>query len=297
MKYLDYPEQQKYGNIGYPYFFYHVDKTHPRYNMPFHWHPLFEVLHVFQGHFLLQLNEQTLLLNPGDTAFIQGGITHGGAPQKSADCCYECLLMDLDKIFLSSSSIRLYEPKLTDIFTHRVVLNHFYSAEMIDINGRVLQLLRLFHNPGEMNILSLIGNTFLLFSCIINNKYYTETPTNQDTKKYAALKKALTFIETHYQEHLDLPTLAACVNLNPSYFCRYFKEMTHRTPIDYLNYYRIEVACEQMIYSHRSITEIAYDCGFADSSYFIKVFHHYKHMTPTQYIKGAKRSDDMHSEE
>ncbi|HIS78887.1 MAG TPA: helix-turn-helix transcriptional regulator, partial [Candidatus Caccousia stercoris] len=71
--------------------------------------------------------------------------------------------------------------------------------------------------------------------------------------------------------------------------CRYFKELTHRTPIDYLNYYRIEVACEQMVYSHRALTEIAYDCGFTDSSYFIKVFRHYKHMSPTQYMLGTKK--------
>ena len=71
MRYLDYPESQVFGNQNLPCFFYAVDKTHPRYNMPFHWHPLFEILHVYEGSFLLHLNERTLLLGPGDTALIR----------------------------------------------------------------------------------------------------------------------------------------------------------------------------------------------------------------------------------
>ena len=50
-------------------------------------------------------------------------------------------------------------------------------------------------------------------------------------------------IEDHYDECVTLDDLARIAGMNSKYFCRYFKEMTHRTPIDYLNYYRIEQAC------------------------------------------------------
>lgn len=42
MKFLDYPEQQRQGSQDFPYFFYHVTYIHPRYTMPYHWHPLCE---------------------------------------------------------------------------------------------------------------------------------------------------------------------------------------------------------------------------------------------------------------
>lgn len=70
MKYLDYPEQQKHRGQDFPYFFYHVTWIHPRYNMPYHWHPLWEIVHVFSGHFHLHLDHDDLLLSPGDSAFI-----------------------------------------------------------------------------------------------------------------------------------------------------------------------------------------------------------------------------------
>ena len=61
--------------------------------------------------------------------------------------------------------------------------------------------------------------------------------------------------------------------------------MTHRTPIDYLNYYRIERACYQLITTNLSITEIAYASGFNDLSYFIKTFKKYKGNHSKKYLK------------
>ena len=71
------------------------------------------------------------------------------------------------------------------------------------------------------------------------------------------LKDVLTFIDEHYAEDIRLSDLAACANMNGNYFCRYFRELTHRTPLDYLNYYRVEAACEQLSYTNKTITEIA----------------------------------------
>ena len=55
--------------------------------------------------------------------------------------------------------------------------------------------------------------------------------------------------------------------------------------IEYLNFYRIEIACEQLLSTDLSVTDIAINCGFNDVSYFIKTFKKYKGITPKQYIK------------
>ena len=78
--------------------------------------------------------------------------------------------------------------------------------------------------------------------------------------------------------------MSSSVNMSPKYFCRFFQEMTHRTPVDYLNYYRIERACYQLLTTDQSITEVAYNSGFNDLSYFIKTFKKYKGTTPKKYL-------------
>ena len=80
-----------------------------------------------------------------------------------------------------------------------------------------------------------------------------------------------------------LNELSRIAGMSPKYFCSYFHSIIHRTPIDYLNYYRIERACSELSTSDLTLTEVAYRCGFSDVCYFIKTFKRYKGITPRRY--------------
>lgn len=110
--------------------------------------------------------------------------------------------------------------------------------------------------------------------------------TPRDHKRIMQLKLALEFIEASYTSQLTLQEISEAVHMSPKYFCKFFQEMTHRTPIDYLNYYRIERACYQLLTTNQSITDVAYATGFNDLSYFIKTFKKYKGTTPKKYLKS-----------
>lgn len=99
-------------------------------------------------------------------------------------------------------------------------------------------------------------------------------PSSQNAvyRKNKQIKKVLTKIRNDYSKPLTLDDLAEEAQLNKQYFCRAFRQATGKTPIDYLNYYRIECAAEQLSLSYVSITEIALSCGFNDLSYFNRLF-------------------------
>ena len=86
--------------------------------------------------------------------------------------------------------------------------------------------------------------------------------------------------------NISLDDLSRIAGMNPKYFCRYFRSLTGRTPIDYLNYYRIECASEMLSTKDITIREVAISCGFNDESYFIKTFNKYKGITPKQFMKS-----------
>ena len=109
--------------------------------------------------------------------------------------------------------------------------------------------------------------------------------TKRDLKRITQLKIALEFIESSYMSNISLQEMSDSVQMTPKYFCRFFREMTHRSPVDYLNYYRIERACYLLLTTNQSITEVAYNTGFNDLSYFIKIFKRYKGVTPRQYFR------------
>lgn len=80
--------------------------------------------------------------------------------------------------------------------------------------------------------------------------------------------------------------LSATVDKSPKYIGCFFKSMTGKTPIEYLNEYRIEKACHKLRYTDMPVTDIAFSCGFSDLSYFIKTFKRLKGVSPGKYRKA-----------
>ena len=129
------------------------------------------------------------------------------------------------------------------------------------------------------------GYLYQLIGVILSEHLYDEgTEDAGSSEQLTSIKNVLAYISENYNSSISLSTLAKIAGMNPRYFCRYFRSMTERTPIDYLNYYRIECACEMLSTKNISIKETAISCGFNDESYFIKTFHKYKGVTPRQYI-------------
>ena len=49
MKYFEYKEEKQHGTFDFPIEFYHVNQSHPRYNMTYHWHTECEIIRILEG--------------------------------------------------------------------------------------------------------------------------------------------------------------------------------------------------------------------------------------------------------
>ncbi|MGN1418757.1 MAG: helix-turn-helix domain-containing protein [Acutalibacteraceae bacterium] len=271
-------EQRVRGTVDFPIEFHHVDRSHPRYQMPFHWHIDYELLRVLSGELVLSLNTNTIKLCAGDVILIQDGVVHGGTP---FDCVYECIDFDLNSFPLSGT---VCKKELDDLQNHRVTLCKTFPAESeeVTVSNRLFQTLE---SPQKGYEFTALGLIFELIGLILRNHRYSDADESKsrNSKRVRQLKNALRLIREKYNTLLTLEDLSAAAGMSPKYFCRFFVEMTGRTPIDYLNYYRVECACEQLLYSDESVTEIALSCGFNDLSYFVKTFKKYKGITPGKF--------------
>ena len=93
-------------------------------------------------------------------------------------------------------------------------------------------------------------------------------------KKYGELlKPALQYIDAHYRESITAEALAKVCNYNPKYFCKVFRQYTSKTPMDYVNSYRLHKAELELISTDLPLSEIAVNNGFFDTAHFS---HYYK---------------------
>ena len=114
---------------------------------------------------------------------------------------------------------------------------------------------------------------------------HLKLPFSQCDKKILKLKRALLYIRKSYSAQITLLDMAKEAEMSPKYFCTFFKEMTGKSPVEYLKIYRIEKASRKLLNTDEHVTDIAYSCGFNDLSYFIKTFKEIKNITPAQYRK------------
>ena len=281
MKYLDYQEHRKQGTFNFPIAFYHVEKTHPRYHMPYHWHTECEIIQIIEGNFSLTIDERTYQLKEGDIVFIQDGMLHGGSPE---NCVYECLVFDM-KLLLKDNHI--CSKQVEAIISHDLQISNLLPGGGTPIGAVAKELFSAMREKFTGYEFAVQGSLYLLVGLILRDGLYTADagPQKHALFRLKQLKRVLRYIEEHYGEEITLETLASVAGMNPKYFCRFFRQMTQKTPVGYLNYYRIECAREQLSTTSCTITEIALNCGFNDVSYFIKTFRKYMGVTPGQFVR------------
>ncbi|MFV0361810.1 MAG: helix-turn-helix domain-containing protein [Suipraeoptans sp.] len=280
MRYLEYVENQKHGTADFPLAFYHLSPTHPRYEMSYHWHIECELIRILLGELLLDIDNVTLTAKAGDVIYIEGGALHGGVPD---NCAYECIVFHREDLLLGN---RTSEKLLQKLDQNTVKIQHFFGNEYPDTKKIVWDMFDKYRERREGYELAIIGQIYKFYANVLEHHYYTHSfnMTKQNTRQIRQLKDALKLIESSYNNNISLKELAKAAQMSEKYFCKFFKSMTHKTPIDYLNNYRIERACFELSATDNSVTEIALNCGFNDISYFISTFKKYKGTTPKKYL-------------
>lgn len=282
MKYIEYREKREHGTKEFPCAWYHVTEIHPRYNMIYHWHNECELIYIRSGSFDLSVDGRNQQLSPGDCALIMGGSMHGGTPDK---CVYDCLVFDINALLKCSQSCAA---AMQPVINHEKRLAPVFSrgSEPSVYAERLIECMMKKSGGYEFFVQ---GQLLCLLGSIVKMNFFSADNDIQasDILKIRKFKKVLSYIEMHYREPITLEDLAKQCGMNRNYFCRAFKEYTKKTPVEYLNYYRIESACEKIVGTDERLIDIAMSCGFNDYSYFIKVFKSQKGVTPRDYCRKS----------
>lgn len=100
------------------------------------------------------------------------------------------------------------------------------------------------------------------------------------TPRKANLKNV---VQLHLYSNLSVEELAKLCHLSVSSFKREFKSTFNDSPNNYINSQKLKRAKELLKLSDKSVSEIAYEVGFNDPSYFTRIFKKaYKH-APTDF--------------
>lgn len=276
MKFSDYEENEQRGSGSFPIQYYYVDEKHPRYVMRLHWHREFELVRVIKGELALYLNNEKHIATAGDVVFIASGTLHRAEP---TDCIYECVVFDL-------SIVSGYSNTKISSMIHPIISGDVETDITCDSAAPIArELIRSVAEAGayfELKVSSLAAE--MIYEMYSSGAVRAPHDENKRlTHRRALMTLLLDTIEREYSRKITLSELSEIAQINEKYLCRFFKEFTGQTPIDYINRLRVDRACYEMTVNKLNVTETAYECGFNELSYFSKCFKKYKGVSPGQY--------------
>lgn len=117
-----------------------------------------------------------------------------------------------------------------------------------------------------------------------------ETPVPEKTslRLYPVIDPALKCIKSQYAEHLTVDRLAELCNVSKHYFCRVFKTVIKKSPMEYLREFRLRIADAMLSATDRSVAEISAYCGFENPNYFSRCYKQHFGESPLRNSRRKK---------
>lgn len=107
--------------------------------------------------------------------------------------------------------------------------------------------------------------------------------------KYGMIHKSVKYIEANYaNQELYTPELAQMSGMGETYYRNIFISVFSVPPAKYIQQYRIDKAKELLVSTDKSIEDIALLVGFANASYFCKVFKGICGLTPLEFAEKGR---------
>ena len=116
---------------------------------------------------------------------------------------------------------------------------------------------------------------------------------NSVTLQEAAPEKSfihdmISFLSENFQKDISLKTIGETYGYEYHYLSRQFRKHFHINFKQFLNVYRIDYACDQLIHTEKNITDIALNAGFQTMRTFNRAFMTQTGMTPSEFRRSKR---------
>jgi len=125
------------------------------------------------------------------------------------------------------------------------------------------------------------------------NEFIELVYSSQDARKVTQIRPAINYIDANYNKTITLVDVARASHLSVSRLAHLFKEQMGITIIDYLTNVRIERAKQLLLATDQNCTEICFEVGYNNQSYFTRTFKGLVGMTPRQFKVRNQRKEKI----
>lgn len=261
----------------------------PHFIVPWHYHPAIEIMYITRGIGTRFVGDCIEQYEEGDVCMIGPNLPHEWRNDdayfdKESGLRATCICLFFKREIFDPNFIRL--PEMNNIrdliersrrglkFTgkSKLEITRLIRSSVNDVGVRkvtnLLTLLELMATSTEYELLASVG--------------FTNSVNSEDFERF---NKVYKFLVKNFATSIRLEEVSTLVGLTPTAFCRYFKERTKKTFVEYLNEMRIGYSKKLLLENKMKISTISGEVGFPNLSNFISQFKKVTGMSPSQFQK------------
>lgn len=290
-------ENRSHGTKSFPFAAYKTSPSSTGTLVRAHWHSEIEILYFSGGSFRLEINMEPHTIHSECLYFISPGELHSiitektGSPEETA-IVFSPQILSFDSC--DTAQTQLIHPLCSGKIRFPRCLTPEHPS-FFEIQQAFMDIIATFSQHASKKTaiddltLQLSVKSSLLRILGLLSAYRLLIPFEKNANKQVEeIKAAITYIEENYKEKIYVRDLASLLNLNEQYFSRLFKKAAGRSPMEYVNEYRIRQAMQLLKETSHSVMEICLECGFNNLGNFLREFRKYTGTTPLKYRRQSE---------
>ena len=263
--------------------------------LPNHFHNLLEIGICRRGRGTLIFNNEKRFYTENSLIIVPANFPHSIINAEGEKSFWEFIYVDTMEFLLNAR----FRKRDAQRFFNRIESSPIKrQREEVPLLARELDCLMdqiRVQDYGYRNCVKGLLFTVLMEIVKINsdefiNEKMQDTAEYVNDEKSGKLQLALSFVEENFAEDIKISDIAEAVYISESYLRRIFAEKYNMTPVQYVNYIRIQEACKLLKDRKCNINEAAQKVGFNNMSTFITNFRKVKNQTPGQWLKNVHKN-------
>ena len=223
---------------------------------------------------------------PGETVLVPAGVTMNiDFPEASAQNATQCIALAIDhkKIEDTLSFLNDKYPRMGNEYW-RFNKNNYHFQNSLEIASLLNKIISVCSSSMPLkDIIADLSLQELIVNIVQLQNKLEITQDNFKDHNTNPLAYITGFIKANITEDIKLEILSEKACMSKTTFYRSFKKEFGISPLEYILSEKIKHAKELLIISNVSIKSVAFDCGFNDVSYFVRLFKKMEGITPHQY--------------
>ena len=261
----------------------------PYIKIGWHFHPEFELTYFTESTGKRFIGDHTANFEPGDLLLIGPNLPHY---MRNDPIYYKmnptfrirAIVVHFAADFLGQNFFDVEELRSVGNLLKTAYRGmHIYGKSADKIGSKLEELLKL---EGFRRLHNLLDILFELSQSeeyeVLATRGFQNNFSGDDTNR---IDRVYTYLLTHFHKEIHLRAVANLVHMKTSAFCKFFKKRTGQTFTETLNEIRIGHACKLFMKDEFSVSEVCYQCGYNNTSYFNRKFKEITSYSPTDYRK------------